>query len=277
MKQIYKYTARDAQIMQYDLLSPYSKQILSIALPIIVRNYSSLTLTEKRAYERLIRWDNIMHPDIPSTAIFNEFYLGLLKTTFKDYLGEYYNKYINLNNFASIKLLEIIENPNSLFIKNHPNVKLRTLDNIVLYSFRNSIDSLMKFYGNEDISQWNYGKAHYLEIKHLFAKFPFFKPSFTLERFAMGGNGTTINNSEFIPSSNSKEVSIGASCRFITDMSEKFVYFSIPGGSSGQLYSNNYSDQLQLWLFGGYVKMSISKIPDENVEPSIVLHSGSND
>jgi penicillin G amidase len=274
MKQVYKYSARDAQIMQYDLLSPYSKQILNIALPIIVKNYTSLSLTEKRAYERLIRWDNIMHYEVPSTAIFNEFYLALLRTIFKDCLGEYFNKYIDLNNFASIKLFEILENQNSVFIKNHPNSKFRTLDNIILYSFRNSIDSLKTFYGNDDVASWKYGTAHFLEIKHQFAKNPFLKPSFTLERFAIGGNGTTINNTEFIPSSNSKEVSIGASCRFIADMSEKFVYFSIPGGSSGQLYSDNYSDQLQLWLYGGYVKMSTSKFPEENRKPNIVIKPG---
>ncbi len=277
MKQVYKYSARDAQIMQYDLLSPYSKQILTIALPIIIRNYSSLNTTEKRAYERLVHWDNIMHPDVPSTAIFNELYLSLLRTVFKDYLGEYFSKYIDLNNFASVKLLEILENSKSEFIKNHPNSKYRTLDNIILYSFRNSIDSLKAFYGNEDLTTWKFGLAHFLEIKHPFAKITFLKPSFTLERFAIGGNGTTINNTEFIPSSNTKEVSIGASCRFIADMSEKFVYFSIPGGSSGQIYSDNYSDQMQLWLFGGYVKMSTSKFPEQNHKPSIVIKSGSDE
>ncbi len=76
----------------------------------------------------------------------------------------------------------------------------------------------------------------------------------------MGGNGSTLNNLEF-DYRNPYKVVTGSACKFVTDMSQNLVYTSIPGGICGQNYSENYSDQLQLWIFGGYVKLSTNRKP----------------
>jgi penicillin amidase len=274
LNQVYSYSARDAQIMQYDLLSPYALQVLDKLIPVLNKSYSGLTLTEKQALERLKKWDGIMHADVPSSAIFNEVYMQLLKMAFLDDLGEtYFSKYISMQNFASTRLMELLENPNDQFVVNYRNQNIKTIESLLIYAFRAAIDNLQTTFASMNPVDWKYGNLHYLELKHPLAGNPLLRPSFTMERFRMGGNFTTINNTAY-DASKSYEASVGASCRFISDMGEPYVYLSIPGGVSGQLYSANFADQMQLWVFGGYVKINVSREPDESFKKATKIQYG---
>lgn len=261
LKVNFRYSFRDAQIMQNDLYSPIAKKITRILLPIIDLNYTKLSLSQKAATERLKKWDFRMMPSFPSAMIFNEFYKNLIANIFLDDLGEkYFQKYLILRSYANNKLLNIIENESNDFIKNHRNNRINDLNTLFLVTFEQSIDSLSAKFKSNNPADWIYGKEHFVQIKHKFAEDKFLYPSFVLESFPVGGNGSTLNNLEYdyrYPYS----VIIGSACKFVTDMSQNFIYSSIPGGISGQNYSANYSDQLQLWIFGGYVKINTGRKP----------------
>ncbi len=78
--------------------------------------------------------------------------------------------------------------------------------------------------------------------------------------FETGGSSTTLNNGEWRVFDPFKQV-LGASMRFIADMEDSVVYTVLPGGISGEPLSAHYSDQIQLWLKGGYVKVPIERAP----------------
>lgn len=264
LKNTFRYSYRDAQIMQNDIYSPLAERIVKIIIPILTSNYSNLDLAQKEGLERLKKWDFRMMPTFPSSMIFNEFYKNLIKNIFLDDLGEtYFRKYLITRSFVNNKILNILANPKDPFIKNYRNSAIYDLNSLFLITYKQSIDSLTSKFNSSNSGDWIYGNEHYVKIQHKFAENKFLKPSFEMEQFFVGGNGSTINNLEFDYNSPYKVI-IGAVCKFITDMSKPYVYTSVPGGTSGQNYSENYSDQLQLWIFGGYVKLNTGRKPDTN-------------
>lgn len=275
LKQAFRYSYRDAQIAQNDLYSPLAEKIMKMLMPLLQKQYSSMRVTEKRAIERLKKWDYRMMPTFPSSMIYNEVYKNLLRNIFLDELGEkYFAKYMLLRNYAGNKLIEVLDNPEDSYIKNliknHRNAKIYDINSLLVESFRQSVDSLTSRFGTNEVSEWIYGKEHTLQIKHKFSEDIFLRPSFEMEKFELGGNGSTLNNYDYDYNS-PYEVIIASACKFVSVMSDKYVYTSIPGGSSGQNYSNNYSDQLQLWIFGGYVKLNTSRKVDENFRLAVKI------
>ncbi len=271
LKQAFRYSYRDAQIAQNDLYSPLAEKIIKMLLPLLYKEYSSISETEKRAIERLKKWDYRMMPTFPSSMIYNELYKNLIRNLFLDELGErYFAKYMQLRNYAGNKLIEVLDNPDNIFIMNHRNEKIYDLNSLLVESFKQSVSGLTGRFGTNEVSEWIYGKEHTLQIKHKFAEDKFLRPSFEMEKFELGGNGSTLNNYDYDYNS-PYEVIIASACKFVSDMSDNYVYTSIPGGSSGQNYSNNYSDQLQLWIFGGYVKLNTSRKVDDNFRLTVKI------
>ena len=78
-----------------------------------------------------------------------------------------------------------------------------------------------------------------------------------------GGNNTTVNNTEwkYYEPFNTK---VGASMRFICDLNDTIIYSIMPGGNSGDPMNSNYSNQIQIWLTGGYIKLPFSRNINEN-------------
>lgn len=272
LRDAFRYSARDAQIMQYDLFSPQAEKIVKRIIPILNSKYSQLSLTEKQALERLKKWDYIMLPDVPSSMIYNQLYSELLELTFKDDIGDkYFNMYLRLQSYASMRLMEVLNNPNDQFIKNYNNPAIQTLNDLYLQAFKNTVNKLQNNFQSNSVQDWKYGDKHFVELKHPFANDKFLSTAFTMEKFRVGGNGSTVNNLEYSYNSKSFEAIVGASCRFISDMSEPYIYTSVPGGISGQAYSSNYSDQLQLWIFGGYIKLPVSREPSEHFKKAVKI------
>jgi penicillin amidase len=105
-------------------------------------------------------------------------------------------------------------------------------------------------------------------LRHSITGFDFLRPAIEIGPFPIGGNNTTINNTEY-RIGKSYEVTVGATERFVADMDDSLVHVSIPGGASSEPLSANYSDQVQLWLNGGYVALSMSEKPNEKFHLAI--------
>ena len=74
--------------------------------------------------------------------------------------------------------------------------------------------------------------------------------------FRIGGDGTTIFNSEYYLSE-PFDCKLGPSMRFIYDFAypEKFE-FVLPTGQSGHFFSDHYDDMTSLWLKGDYISIN---------------------
>ena len=258
----FAYGARDAQLMQNDSYSPQAEKIIHLAIPYITRHYSSLTLTEKRAFERLKKWNFIVTPDRISSAVYNQFYVCLLDKLYRINFGKMYPNILKMQSLASSRLMMALADPSDNLIVKNRNPRARSVESLLLSAYREAITKLSKHFKTNDIRKWKYGEMHSLEIRHPFAENEYLRAAFSLGRVKFGGNASTINNAEF-SLDKPFEVVTGASCRFIADMSEKYIYTALPGGISGQNYSPYFSDQYQIWMFGGYVKLPTTAKPSD--------------
>lgn len=260
-----KYNYRDAQYMQNDQLSVYAREILGISIPILDTYSNLLTDEEKAILDSLKKWDFIMSRASVESSLYTFFYEKLIYNTFFDELGaRLYKQYAFISSLATRKMRALLNKTDSpLFdIKGTKNIENKEF--IVFKSFRDALQEFNSYFNEIPYELRHYGKMHTLTLEHALSKSKFLYPAVTLGPFEIGGNNTTINNAEWNINNPYKQV-IGASMRIISDFSIDYIYTSLPGGISGDAMHPNYSDQLQIWLNGGYVKIPLDfkQSPDE--------------
>ncbi len=268
-----EYSARDAQIMQSDVLSMYAKQILNTSIPIIGSMLKSMTDKEKQAFYILKKWDFIVSPLSVGASIFNVFSSKLIYNTFADELGEkLFNDFLSNQAFAKRKITELVQDSVSSEWFDDVRTNQKEYKNYILMkSLRDAVSYLEQLLDEHDMNKWYYGKLHQITFKHAFSGNKFLEPSVNSGPYQIGGDGTTINNTEY-SMKETFEVTKYASMRFVADMEENIIYSVVPGGSSGDPQSPNYRDQLQLWLNGGYVQLPVSSVPDNSFGLSILFY-----
>ncbi|MCX7735772.1 MAG: penicillin acylase family protein [Candidatus Kapabacteria bacterium] len=268
-----EYYARDAQIMQLDLLSLYAKEFLEMTLPYLERNYKFLNETEKEALNKLKKWDLILSPISTSSSIYTKLFERVIYNTFSDELRDnLYNDYTSFSSYPAGKFLELMRATDSTlhWFDDKRTKPVENKEQIVMISYSEAIEALKTFYNSDNPNLWQYGENHQLVLKHFLSRNVLLKPTLEVGPFKLGGDFSTINvNHGSI--SNPKDISLGASMRFITDMEEPYVYFIIPGGSSGDPVSPNFVNQVQLWINGGYIKIGTDSKPDKDFNLKILF------
>ncbi len=271
LEQIINYSARDAMTMQYDLYSYYALELMNHCIDVLNKSEQLMNPIEKEALKHLIQWDYLIGEKSPSASIFNSFLERLLFKTFADELGErLYRQYTLVSNIPLRKLLELISDPHNEWFDDINTVENENRDYIIFESFRESIEALLLKFNDDNTDNWHWSKIHQLSLLHPFSRNNFLKHNVTLGPVPMGGNITTLNNTEwriFKPF----DIVLGASARFVADMSNDIVYINVPGGVSGNPLSPHYSDQLQLWARGGYISLEFTTDRRESFNPSITI------
>jgi penicillin amidase len=268
-----KYYVRNAQIMQYDQLSPYAKAFMDITIPILEKYSKGLTPKERYYVKKLKSWDYIVSANSELAALYNVFYKYLVYNTFHDDLGErLYRQYLMISNLHIRKILEILDNNSNRLFDIRTTSQKEDRNFIVFKSLRDAVNEILS---TNDSKSVRWGDIHKLTLNHIFSKNQFLRPSVTLGPLSVGGNLTTINNSEWRVY-NPYDMVLGPSMRIISDMGDSVVYTNLPGGTSGEAMSPHYRDQVQLWLKGGYVKIPVSPKPHKDFKPSTRIYPLSN-
>ena len=267
-----EYNSRDAQIMQLDIYSTYAKELLNHTIPIIQLYPDKLSELDRQALRRIKKWDYLMSQHTASPMIFSQFLLRLVKNTFEDELGEnLYNQFISLSNIPSRRIVELVADTiSSSWFDNVKTQSYEDKEYIIQKSFKEAIEDLKNMYSSEDINLWKYGSNNKIKLEHILSFNNLIRTAINLEPFESGGSNTTINTMEWNFSKPYRIVS-GPSMRIIADMGDTVVYTSIAGGISGDPFSDNYSNQVQLWLNGGYIEMPVSKEPGSSFKLTTLL------
>ncbi len=255
------YEVRDAQYMQNDYLSPYAREMMKKLMPIFYKYEHLLNGKERTSFAILKKWDFIMTPGSQAASIYNVFLNKLINNTFEDELGNRLLKnYTMISNLSLRKIMELCDEPDNILFDNVKTPDREHRDYTVIKSFKDAIAELDSYFKGDYPQRWYYGKLHTLTLNHILSSNSFIKPTVTISGIEIGGNSTTLNNTEYRINDSYKAI-IGSSVRFITDMGDNYVYTSMPGGISGDPMSQNYSNQVQLWLNGGYIKIPCKKTP----------------
>jgi penicillin amidase len=155
----------------------------------------------------------------------------------------------------AIRAVEYLaQHPNSLWFDDRTTSEVETANDIALRSYRQAIQFFRQQIG-EILIDWQWGKIHKLTIPHLLGRKPPLSFKLNAGPFPVGGSADTINKQEY-SLTEPFTAQVGPSVRIIVDLSQpEAAWFALPGGQSGQAFSEHYRDQLDLWLQGKYRKI----------------------
>ncbi len=271
LQQFDQYTAADAGIMQTDVVSPHACALTPRILDALEPHRPRFDSSERLAYRLLADWDCSMLFSDTAAAVFNVLLERMVYNTFADELGELlYKKYTFVTNIPMRKILELASRPRSPWFDDVRSPEVENLDSIILRSFREALTFLERSIGPADSHSWQWGALHSLTLEHPLGVV---KPLDLLVNqgpFAIGGNHTTINNSEWRFFEAFKPV-VGPSMRMIADMQDSVLRMILPGGNSGQPLSPHYGNQTQLWLTGGFLSVPVAAAPHPTFDDRLVL------
>ena len=224
----------------------------------------------KRALEKLKKWKCFITNQDVEPAIYTLLIDNLFTTIFSDQLPEHIAKeYKHIASFPTRILLQCLEDSpekwNQWFDDFHTKNKIEDKSEIIYKAFIRAIKKGTTIYNSDDINTWKYRYLHTITLEHLFSKSSLMKPVVTHGPFPHSGNNTTLNNGSWAMNNPFNQV-LGASMRIVSDMQDSVMYCVLPGGSSGEPLSSHYSDQVQLWLNGGYIKLPVHPKPASDIQ-----------
>jgi penicillin amidase len=246
-----KFSVDEFRLMQMDYVSLYAKDIAKYLLEAF-EDCSNESPEVRDALNRMQNWDGMMKPELPEGAIFNVFFVNLLRNIYEDELGEeIFYDFLMLPNIPYRSTARLLKEPNSLWFNSG------TRDELIKKGFRGAVSFLISHFGTNDVSAWKWGELHQLRFMHPMGKAAALDKTFNIGPYQVGGDHTTVNNSGFSLVNALKhgtfETDIGPSMRMITDMADVQHSLSINStGQSGQPTHPNYSDQSRLWFYGEY-------------------------
>ncbi len=256
----FKFNVNEFKLIQASYQSPYAKEISAY----IVNAFKDTKNIDNETGEILNSFKN-WNGDMPANdkmgAVYNAFFVELLKNIYMDELGaDVFHDFLMIPNlpFRSTLLLLKNYNPDHHFwFDDISTVKIETRDEIIRKSLFDAVTLLKSKFNNNDINSWHWGEIHKVTFKHPLGIVPELAKSFNIGPFEVGGDQTTVNNSEYSFNDAIKEGNfdniLGPSMRMVTDLSDMtHSYTANTTGQSGQPLHPDYADQTRLWLYNDY-------------------------
>lgn len=105
-----------------------------------------------------------------------------------------------------------------------------------------------------------WGQMHRLQLRHPLANAPLIGGRYVFGDVPGGGSNETVMKSAHNPSSERHSAFYGSQARQISDMSDPDAnHFVILGGQDGWLNAEGFTDQLELWQKGEYIRMPLTR------------------
>lgn len=259
-----KHSAEDFKKYQMDITSPYAKLITSH----IVKAFEGIKINDnnlKTAIELLSEWDFNLNKQSQTPSIYVVTLKYLLHNIYYDELGDdLFNRFVFLANVPFRSLLRVLDKPESLIFDDISTAKTESKNEIIRKSLADALTFLEENLG-KDLTNWQWGRLHTVTFKHAFSgNFSLLDKYINIGPYEIGGDGTTINNTEYpfsesidkypMFSHSEFENILGPSMRYIYDFAKPDQYYLIlTTGQSGNVMSDNYHDQTPYWLQGKYM------------------------
>ena len=256
----FKFNVNELKSLQASYKSPYAKEI-SEFITAAFKNYTNTDNETSKVLEMLNNWDGNMPANDPMGSIYNVFFINLLKNIYLDELGEdVFHDFIMIPNIpfrSTLLLLKNYKRETPQWIDDINTGWIETRDEIIRKSLFDALDFLKRKFGSNDVNSWHWGELHKVTFKHPLGIVPQLANSFNIGPFEVGGDQTTVNNSEYSFTDAVKngtfENSLGPSMRIIVDLADMSHSYTVnTTGESGQPLHPDYADQTRLWLYNDY-------------------------
>ncbi len=261
-----KHSVEDCMNYQEDIFSPYAKSIV----PYILFAFQDVKVKDEnlsQSLQLLSEWNFEMDKYQQAPAVFLTFFDKLMKNIYLDEMGDdLFNQYVFLANVPYRNILELLQNPFSDWYNDVKKNERKTRDDIIRESLTETLDELESKLG-KDVKDWQWGRLHTVTFKHAFSGASgLLDGVINIGPYEISGDGTTIFNTEYSFSESIEEYplfrhdpfdcELGPSMRFIYDFAKPDEFYLIlTTGQSGNIFSDHYKDQTELFLNGKYMKI----------------------
>lgn len=210
---------------------------------------------EADALKELTEWDYNMDKDLAAPLIYEQLFIELITTLYKDELGdELFPTMMDNNVIPRYHIYDLAETKASRWCDDVTTIDItETLGDNIQTAFSSAVDTLTSLLG-ENVSEWKYGDIHTITIEHPMGGVEIvnklFKPN--LKTYPIGGSFHTVSPFSYSVGKN-YDVKHGASHRHIFstanwDKSETII----PTGTSGIPASPYYGNQTEMYMNGVY-------------------------
>ncbi len=257
---------RDMEQMQLDQTSLYAQ-----ALTPLLTSHLSEDPYVRVAVNMLQDWGYHMDQESPAALVFHYTLLHLLDLTFGQklgataagFLGKGSSPVFLINGFmlrAQTRLLELLQNENdSPWYADAATGRRRTKEELIETALKLSVHRLRREV-NPTPRKWAWGRMHQIRYSHTLGRSRILGWLFNRGPYPIGGDGTTLNQTAYMPELPPGLVQVQAAYRQIFDIGNWDAAQSVTAsGQSGHPVSRNYADQIPMWLEGVYHKMPWSR------------------
>lgn len=244
---------RDIKNIQLDAKSEFSKELLSIIIPIIKDKIYLLSNDEKVILESLKNWDfsytrNQKQPIIVEEFIKTFLYKTLIDNIDRNLINHFYEKY----DFYE-RLIKFLNNKQSSLYDDLKTTQIENRDYIIFTSAKNTFQRLSKIFAENKISKFkNWGKYTQTGFSHFAQNNKLVNATFVIDSIEISGHRTCISS---VWKNNVINKSFGTTNRIIFDNTFSGSYIINSLGNSGDPTNDHFVDQLQVWKNGGYIKI----------------------
>ncbi len=252
------FTKEDVANMIYDVTSAtVSSNIASLATGIDTK---SLTPSEKLSLNYLSKWNGFYGEKEIAPTIYNRFIYEVLVATYKDEMGKSFSQFINTPYQDKAFVEQIVREESVWWDDLHTKNKKETRTDIITSSYKKAIAFLGNQLG-ENVQDWTWDRVISVEYPHALGKVAALRSYFNVGPFKTRGGNEVINNQIFnLDSTGVYKITAGPSTRRIVDFSDVENGLGIlPTGQSGNVFSPHYKDQVQKYVDGEFVKMSLNE------------------
>ena len=272
---------RDMEQIQLDETSLYAQ-----ALAPLLTGHLSEDPYVRVAVNMLQDWGYHMDQESPAALVFHYTLLHLLDLTFGQKLGSTAEGFLGkgsspvflINGFmlrAQTRLLELLQKEeDSPWYADAATGRRRTKKELIETALQLSVHRLRREV-NPTPRKWAWGRMHQIRYNHTLGSARILGWLFNRGPYPIGGDGTTPNQTAFMPELPPGLVQVQAAYRQIFDVGNWDAAQSVTAsGQSGHPVSRNYADQIPMWLEGAYHKMPWSRAAVEKaVRHRLILKS----
>jgi penicillin G amidase len=218
-------------------------------------------------YSILSQWNGDHQPNDVGPSVYYNMLSQIVYLAMADEIGS--DAVFSIANGSLLKnsYLGLISNESSVWWDNVKTKSIReSRADIFVKSAENTL-ALLNLTSGPEPAEWAWGKIHTLKHNHPLGKVSLLDGMFSVGPFSVAGGNEVINNFMFdLDTTGYFEVKGGPALRKITDFSEMLNgETASPTGQSGNVMSDFYSDQAEMFANGKFRKMLMRREDIEKV------------
>ncbi len=265
-----EWTVEKMKTMINDVHASVDLHISKTLIPLLMEK--DLSEHELSVLSLLKNWDGNYTMDSQGAVIIQKWIYLIQKYAFEDEMGEeLFATYIQ-SHLQKRTLRAFVENDSSVWWNNVNTENTEKRSDIISKAFTEAAQAIEDQLGrNRD--NWTWGEVHTVEHPHPFGENESLRKYFNVGPIALKGGNEVINNIGFpLNASGYYKATFGPAMRRIIDMDQIQKSWSVlPTGQSGNVLSEHYSDQAQMYANGEFRYQLMDKVDIEQHQKSKLM------